>query len=246
MWKLSKLGPLLLLLVSCPSWGYRLTADFLDGFYWATLPIGITVVESDPVRKAMLEELSQAAISEWESKTNLSLWDYSGGGTKNIIRWSSNFAAETRMDARTVLAVAIRYTNGPYFARTEIVINGNHTLNSNEDHLRTTITHELGHTMGLEHSEVSEAIMAPTLQPWYAGLHEDDIEGMQNAESITSKRQVERYVSPLAFNNQESTSKGIACGTVAPVSSGVSMNDLLSLAGGLLISFIRKLFKWFK
>src|SRR5690606_20329255 len=126
--------------------------------------------------------LAQDAVGEWESRTGLSLWSFEEG-TSNIIRWSNNFASETKMDPISVLAVAIRYTSGPYFARTEIVINGGHPLNQDLTHLLTTITHELGHTMGLDHSENPWAVMAPTLQSPYRGLHADDIQGMAHVHS---------------------------------------------------------------
>ena len=230
------------------AWAYRFTSDFQNGFYWSSLPINITVVDSDANRKAMLESLAQAAITTWEDSTGLSLWDYTGSGTKNIIRWSTNFAKETKMDPASVLAVAIRYTNGPYFAKTEIVINGGHTYNQNQSLLRTTLTHELGHTMGLDHSEVDQAVMAPTLQPYFSHLHSDDIQGVQAAYSEMDHRQVTGYVSPLAYESEETQAQPLSCGTVGPVTAQAapSLNGILSLAGGLLISFVRKILKWFK
>ena len=230
------------------AWGFRLTSDFTNGFYWSTLPINITVIEGNSIRKTMLEDLSRAAIDEWQTSSGLSLWDYSGQGTKNIIRWSTDFANETRMDPEMTLAVAIRYTKGPYFARTEIVINGNHKLNQNEANLRTTLTHELGHTMGLDHSDVQQAVMAPTLQAWYTGLDNDDVQGVQAAHAEMEQRQATGYVSPLSYESEESQSQPLSCGTIWPVTaaSGISFNGILSLAGGILISFVRKILKWFK
>jgi hypothetical protein len=239
---------LILFCLTTSAWGYRLTSDFTNGFYWATLPINIMVAETNPARKSMLESLSQAAIQEWQSSTGLSLWSFLGTGSTNIIRWSTNFAAETRMDPNSVLAVAIRYTNGPYFARTEIVINGGHELNQNQTYLRTTLTHELGHTMGLDHSDVAEAVMAPTLQAWYTGLNTDDIEGMHVAYNETDHRQLTRYVSPLAYSSDQTSAQPLSCGTVGPVGTATAfnVNGLFSLVGGILISFVRKLFRWFK
>jgi hypothetical protein len=233
---------------STQAWAYQLTSDFMNGFYWVSLPINIMVVESNADRKRLLENIAQTAISEWESRSGLSLWSFLQSGSTNIIRWSTNFAAETRMDPSSVLAVAIRYTDGPYFAKTEIVINGNHVLNQNQTYLRTTVTHELGHTMGIDHSNVEEAVMAPTLQAFYSGLHQDDVEGMQAAYYETEHRQLIRYVSPLAFNKETQTTQPLNCGTVSAVSaSGMGSNSgLLSLFSGLLITFVRKIFNWFK
>jgi hypothetical protein len=238
---------LLFLIANC-AWAYRLTTDFNNGFYWSSLPINIAVIESDPNRKSLLESIAQSAINEWQTSSGLSLWNFVGTGTKNIIRWSTNFAAETRMDPKSVLAVAIRYTNGPYFARTEIVINGGHELNQNNVYLRTTITHELGHTMGMDHSDVGEAVMAPTLQPWYKGLHTDDLDGMHAAYTEMDHRQLTRYVSPLAYTSDKTQSQPLSCGTVGPVTahSGLGINGLLSLIGGILMSFVRKLMSMFK
>jgi hypothetical protein len=238
--------------ITLPAWGYNLTQDFINGFYWATLPVSFTVVENDTNRKNELVRLTQDAIGEWEGRTGLAIWDLTSGGTTNIIRWSTNFAAETRMDPTSVLAVAIRYTNGPYFAKTEIVINGNHnsfnTGNSNIDrmNLGTTLVHELGHTVGLDHSENMMAVMAPTLQYPYNGLHSDDVHGMTDAYDQTEHRQVTRYVSPLAYSSQKETSQPLSCATTGPAIPGMSVNGFLSLGLGMLTGFIRKIIGWFK
>lgn len=238
-------------LITTPAWGYKLTQDFTKGFYWATLPIGITVIESNPTRKATLERIARTAIGEWESDTGMALWDFTqttaSAAATNIIRWSTNFAAETNMDASSVLAVAIRYVNGPYFAKTEIVINGGHSLNQNDYFLRTTLTHELGHTMGLDHSDVSSAVMAPSLQLQYLGLQNDDVEGMKAAYEETDRRQLTGYISPLAYSKEQKSSSPLSCGTLGTTGTpAMNMNAGLSLASGLLITFLRKLVRWFK
>lgn len=223
---------------------YRLTQDFQNGFYWQSLPISITVIEANPTRKAKLENLSRMAIKEWEMQTDLDLWSPIGEGTTNIIRWSENFQAETNMDANSVLAVAIRYTSGAYFARTEIVINGSHWLNQQDVHLLTTITHELGHTMGLDHSDNFDAIMAPTLQPTFQGVQFDDRDGMEEAHKETIHRQQTGFVSPLAFE-QEKTSSPMSCGTVVAAGS-TPASGVISLGLGILIAFVRRIYKWVK
>ncbi len=236
---------------SLPALGYNLTIDFNNGFYWASLPISVTVIESNTNRKNILESLSKSAIGEWESRTGFSLWDFNqSSGTNpassNIIRWSTNFAAETGMDANTVLALAIRYTSGPYFARTEIVINGGHYLNQDVNNLLTTLTHELGHTMGIDHSNVSNAVMAPTLQNPYRGLAQDDIKAMGEAHAQTEDRQLTGYISPLAYTKNSEQKSALSCGTVGPVGTASSGSAMASLGVGMLIAFVRKVLKWFK
>lgn len=244
MWKY-----VLTFLISSNVFAYNLTKDFIDGFYWATLPIGITVTDSDPTRKSIIEKLSKQAINEWENKTGLSLWNFSsstsGQAARNVIRWSNNFSAETKMDPSSVLAVAIRYTNGPYFSQTEIVINGNHFLNMDLDNLLTTITHELGHTMGLDHSNDILAVMAPTLQDPYKGLQDDDLVGMNAVHKETIHREQTNYISPLAYQEEQTTTQALSCGTTT-MAPGVTFHSLISLGLGLLIGLVGKMLKWFK
>jgi Matrixin len=236
--------------ISLPSWSYNLTQDFINGFYWASLPVKFVVVDTDPARKQLLSQLANAAVSEWENDTGYSLWDITTNSETNIIRWSTNFADETKMDPTSVLAVAIRYTNGPYFAKSEIIINGSHAaFNSpypsiNNINLGTTLVHELGHTMGLDHSDNLLAVMAPTLQYPFNGLHPDDLDGMKEAFLQTEDRQVSRYVSPLAYSKVNQSGQPLSCGTTGPLH--VSGNGLFSLGLGMLIPFIRKLSQWFK
>lgn len=237
---------ILCFLITTPAWGYNLTTDFVNGFYWQRLPVSITVIESDPNLKSKLEFLSRTAVQDWESNTGLRLWDTTNSGTVNVIRWSRNFAGETNMDPASVLAVAIRYTNGPYFAKTEIIINGNHSFNQQNNLLLTTITHELGHTMGLDHSNDVQAIMAPSLQMNSSGVERDDVMGMQEAIRETIHRQETGFVSPLAYDTEETESSPLSCGTVAVSTTASPVSGLLSLGTGILIGFVRRLLKWFK
>ncbi len=241
---------ILAFLMTGPAWGYNLTQDFVNGFYWATLPVKFVIVESDSSRKALLTQFVNSAMKQWEEETGFSLWDLGTGSSSNIIRWSTNFGAETRMDPSTVLAVAIRYTNGPYFARSEIIINGGHSaFNSpypaiNNMNLGTTLIHELGHTIGLDHSENMQAVMAPNLQYPFNGLHEDDLNGMREAVTTTETRQRERYVSPLASTRSGKSAQGLSCASTIP--AGSTGGGLTSLMVGILIPLIKKVGLWVK
>jgi hypothetical protein len=237
---------ILCLLLTTPAWGYKLTQDFVNGFYWQRLPINITVVESDPTLKSKLEYLSRMAVQDWESSSGFNLWDTSNAGTSNIIRWSKNFAAETNMDPASVLAVAIRYTNGPYFAKTEIIINGNHIYNQQNNYLLTTMTHELGHTMGIDHSDYGDAVMAPSLQLNSSGVRQDDVRAVDDAVSQTINRQETGYVSPLAYQSEEESSSPLSCGTVSFSTTASPLNGILSLGAGILIGFVRRIAKLLK
>lgn len=244
MWKKLTFG---LLLASSQAWGYRLTSDFINGFYWHVLPINIQVVETqDSALKSKLEYLSRLAVQDWENNTGLNLWETTTSGTNNIIRWSRNFAAETKMDPASVLAVAIRYTNGPYFAKTEIIINGSHVYNQQNNYLLTTLTHELGHTMGLDHSDQYTAIMAPSLQLNSSGVQSDDVNGLEDAISQTLHRQETNYVSPLAYESDKKSASPLSCGTVAVSTTASPISGLISLGTGILIGFVRRIRSLFK
>lgn len=235
---------LLGLTLTTPAFAWRFTQDFQNGFYWQTLPIPVTVIDSNPTRKAKLENFTKRAMREWEELgTDLDLWSYIPSGTGNVIRWSDNFQQETNMDPGSVLAVAIRYTGGPYFARTEIIINGNHLLNHDDTHLLTTLTHELGHTMGLDHSERFEAIMAPNLQTSFRGISFDDRDGMIAAYRETQNRQRTGYVSPLAYED-ESSKSALSCGTVGAATAGSQGG--FSLVLGILMGFVGKIIRRLK
>lgn len=247
--------PIFLILMSwsASSWGFNFTTDFNNGFYWSELPLKITVMESDSTRKSSLEKIVKNSISDWQAQTGLSIWSFlsstTSAATQNVIRWSTNFAAETNMDASSVLAITIRYSNGPYFAKTEIVINGNHSINQNASNLYTTITHELGHTIGLDHSNANNAVMAPYIQIPYMGLQADDVQGMSQLVSETDGRQVSGYISPLSYqeNPQVSSVKAFGCATVSFDPSGAkSAQSFLSLGLGLLLSLIRRFFTYIR
>ena len=119
-------------LISFKAWGYQFTSDFANGFYWENLPINIKVSESNPGLKSYLEQIVSESLFDWEVSTNLNIWQ-EDSATTNVVRWSTNFSEETGADKSSVLAVAVRYTGGPYMIKTEIIVNGEHVFNQYED-----------------------------------------------------------------------------------------------------------------
>lgn len=227
---------------STNSYGYAFTQDFGKGYYWHAFPVSIKKFATNATDGALLESLANEAFAEWESAVGKNLWDVSpveqsSNYNGNYIRWSDNFAAETGYDPSKTLAVTIRYNQGTFFEHTVILLNGGLSyLRQNWGNtLKITLLHEIGHTLGLDHSS-EQAIMAAMLGSIYT-LQPDDIKGMNALVDETIRRQTSGYVSPYSSNNSQDNNKlTSACGSVEEVNSGPK-NFIGAGIMGLLIAY---------
>jgi hypothetical protein len=165
---------------------------------------------------------------------------------ENYIRWSDNFEQETGYNSQTTLAVTIRFSQIPLIRRTEIVLNRGHIFLKNNQFLRVVLLHEMGHTIGLDHSEYYEAIMYSNLkfeQPENQVLHEDDVNGLRASIDLNLNRQSQNVgIEALSGKNDES-SNAFSCGTIDVNGSnggGPLLPNFIALIFGLLLSFVLK------
>jgi hypothetical protein len=225
---------------------YEVTIDFKEGMYWTILPIKMYRYVLDSSMAEDLKNATEVSEDDWESNVGQDLWEFvgdvgvrSGGMLVNNIRWSDNFGNETGYDPSTTLAITIRFNNGSIFTKTEVILNGNHNnlRNNIGGMLLNTVMHELGHTIGLDHTN-QYAIMAPYSNDLRA-LQYDDIEGGKYVYKVNASRQSSGYSEYLSNKKRGGIDQIGACGSIDITSGGDESNVsfMSSLFLGLLATF---------
>lgn len=181
------------------SLAYQFTEDLIKGSFWRTFPIPLKLqIANSDSRYGLTEQALVDAIDEWQKHSDIQLWDYQAGGfsasANNVIRWSNNFEKETGYSVNSTMAITVRYSSPPLLQRTEIIINGQYSGLEDLDDLRKILIHELGHTIGLDHSQVYGSLMYRSLalggsSPSY--LSSDDVEGLKEVTAYHTQKQSE-------------------------------------------------------
>lgn len=179
------------------SLAYQFTDDLQKGSFWRTFPIALKLqIAATDSRRDVTETALIEAIDEWQRHSEIQLWDYqdanSNPKTSNVVRWSNNFQKETGYSAYSTMAITIRYSTPPLLQRTEIIINGEYPGLNDQDDLKRILIHELGHTIGLDHSAEFGSMMYSTLALGGNGprvLAEDDIEGLTHVMAYHAEKQ---------------------------------------------------------
>jgi hypothetical protein len=188
---------------------YQFTSDFKMGYFWMNFPIYFTVnpanVDDEVFR--MTEDALSDAIETWYSSASnpIRVWEFvpweqaQGNGSIQVVRWSNNFSGETGYSALGTMAVTVRQSTVPYIRKSEIIINTSHSSLRMQDNLSLVLIHELGHTIGLDHSNQAGALMYASLSFGPMGnreLTQDDVDGYNAVVAENINRQ--RYGSALS------------------------------------------------
>ncbi len=219
-------GVLWFLFLGCLSgmaFGYTLKTD-TEGtpLYWEETPTLYWAIDPAVEDDGHLEEALADAISAWadftphraqvvlEQPTTFDDRVYEGErpcpGT-NCVVWTRHWPWEAKQLSMTFLTYA---EPGGEIKEADIVINGE-TVNWGEDgfDLTNALTHEVGHLLGLAHSEETQATMYALSRPREVkkrSLHLDDVAGVQEIYGV-GERTLEADRSGCS---QESTVSGLA------------------------------------
>tara|TARA_R110002072_G_scaffold1989_5_gene16645 strand:- start:101044 stop:101826 length:783 start_codon:yes stop_codon:yes gene_type:complete len=232
---------IILLLFTTNIQAYRFTSDFLNGFYWQSFPVQMQIFVNENSQGSLLSSLVNQAVNAWESEVGREIYSVPasynvGSSFGNNIRWSKNFAAETGFDPSSTLAVTTRRTSGTYIGQVEVVLNAEFPgmLTNSGQILYRTILHELGHVIGLDHSEVSQVVMASSLTS-ATSLQGDDSLGVNAVVDEALYRQSIGFTSELSSSDEKNSPA--ACGSVdlGGGDGGGLPNILLSLFLGFIL-----------
>lgn len=133
------------------------------------LPVQMILHESFP--KEHIQTLKNA-MDVWNKSSGKKLLVLKDGVTKNkqdrdglnVIYWETNWDKEENYEGLT-----INYFLMTPITESDVIINSRYVTKEHID-FETLLIHELGHVLGLDHSEDNDSVMLPTL-PAYTQRH---------------------------------------------------------------------------
>ena len=235
--------------VSQAIYAYQLNNVANNGARWRSYPVSMSV---NPTNSFLADKEVSATITDAMGKWNqavgfealeISSIDYKTPASstmdidgKNMIAFSTNFRADSNgFDPQSAVAIAGQYGDGYAMTDAFLLFNSEYVAwdtddarstakRSYRDHLPTITLHELGHVLGLGHSENSTAVMAAVRQTKImTELTNDDVQGASyvtgSGSTETGTGEGQTYNSS---SNDNSSSGG--CGTIAASGLGGGNN----------------------
>lgn len=221
---------------------YEVTQDFKLGYHWTGFPLSVRVIEKNLYQKSLTQAAVSEAIVLWEQNYGSQIWSLNEVDNVNTdidIYWVSNFEEKTGYDEYETLAITIRHSHIPYIKKAEIVLNSQRLSISEMNNLITVLVHELGHTIGLDHSLDQEAIMyARVSLDQYVKLElaDDDVRGLEFVMGTSFKA----IASMSSRGNKQSVvDRVFSCDAIASTDSDLKYSDvIISYLFGFFILFL--------
>lgn len=172
----------ILLFLSMPLWAHQtsLTADG-QSLYWPAKQVKLQIIpNSSDLPPATTQSIIQASMAQWNGASSAQISQASSSSTRIY------FTSEMDYGSAVIGLTEVSYNALGAISRADIKLNDNYNFTNNQSsmgsgnvYLGDVVTHEMGHLLGLSHSEVLNASMFYTAFPGQSTISSDDRAGIR-------------------------------------------------------------------